>query len=55
MSVNEISEKVDSMQKRVSQLVDEIHEIKTNIANFKSAVAADVNKLVEEVGRQRRM
>ena len=48
MTVKGNSEKIEMIQSRINKLVDELFLINSNLASFKSAVSADLKKIVKE-------
>jgi len=48
-TTKEVSAQVSSLQSRINQLVDEIHNLKNEMQRFKSDVANDVKYLTDRV------
>tara|TARA_B100000287_G_C20195073_1_gene607761 strand:- start:208 stop:375 length:168 start_codon:yes stop_codon:yes gene_type:complete len=52
MTVKENNEKLEKLQTRVGKLVDELHVMKQNVADFKLKVSSDINRIVTEIGKR---
>ena len=48
MTLREHQKQIDKLQKRLAELVDELRTTQSDIKQFKSAVAKDMKRLVEE-------
>ena len=48
MTLIEHQKQIDKLQKRLAELVDELRTTQSDIKQFKSAVAKDMKRLVEE-------
>ncbi len=48
-TITEQSNEISRLRSRVSELVDDIHVIKTDITTFKKAVSNDMKGLVEAI------
>ena len=48
-TITEQSSEISRLRTRVSELVDDIHVIKTDITTFKKAVSNDMKGLVEAI------
>ena len=48
-TISEQSDEISRLRTRVSELVDDIHIIKTDISTFKSAVSNDMKDIVEAI------
>ena len=48
MTLKEQQKQIDKLQQRISQLVDELRVTQADVKQFKSAVANDMRRLVEE-------
>ena len=48
MTLKEQQKQIDKLQARISDLVDELRFTQSDIKQFKSAVAKDMKRLVEE-------
>lgn len=48
MTLKQQQVQIDNLQKRISDLVDELRTTQADVRQFKSAVAKDMQRLVEE-------
>jgi H2-forming N5,N10-methylenetetrahydromethanopterin dehydrogenase-like enzyme len=48
MTLKEQQKQIDKLQRRISDLVDELRITQADVRQFKSAVAKDMQRLVEE-------
>ena len=48
-TITEQSKEISKLRTRVSELVDDIHILKTDITSFKTAVSNDMKGLVEVI------
>ena len=52
MTVKENNEKLDRLQTRVGDLVDELHVVKQNVTDFKRKVTLDIQRIVSEIQKR---
>ena len=48
MTLKEQQKQIDKLQARITDLVDELRSTQADVKQFKSAVAKDMQRLVEE-------
>ena len=48
-TIAEQSNEISKLRTRVSELVDDIHGLKTDITTFKTAVSSDMKGLIEAI------
>ena len=54
MTVKDNFNKIEKLQSKFSQLVDELHLLRNDIANFKSAVSEDMKRVITEVNKSKK-